>query len=140
MTTLGGNAWDCINPSTLNGASTDVSVSTARDTTGIGSYASSTSANYTSNDGSGWINVRFDTVLSGAPIVKIPVDPTNASSTGPNFYRYSCKTNNTFEIDASLESDAYGTGSADDNKSAKDGGNNTTRYEVGTDLKILGTL
>lgn len=141
MTTLGGNSWNCNNPSTLNGAIPQISVSTARDTAGIGGYASSTLVNYTLNEGSGWINVRFDTVSSGAPISKIPIDPTNASSTGagPYFYRYSCRSNNTFEIDATLESDAYKAGGTDD-KAASDGGNNATRYEIGTDLRILGTL
>ena len=37
-------------------------------------------------------------------------------------YRYVCdKTNVTYEINTRLESTAFGTGSTDDNKAAKDG-------------------
>ena len=123
---------------TTNGINSNVKVSTPLGTAGIGAYGSSSTP--TISDGTGWIKIDFGSVLSGPPISKLPIDPINASSTAPNFYRYAFKANNTFEIDATLESDAYGTGSADDNKSAKDGGNNATRYEAGTDLKILGTL
>ena len=133
--------WGDLAPTTtpVDGPNARVKVSTPAGTSGM-SVVYGSSSTPTLSDSTGWIKIDFGSVLSGPPISKLPIDPINASSTAPNFYRYAFKANNTFEIDATLESDAYGTGSADDNKSAKDGGNNATRYEAGTDLKILGTL
>lgn len=82
-----------------------------------------------------WIPVNFQGVTSGAPVSNLPLDPVNTdTSAGAYFYRYGCWTNNNFEIDAALESDAFTL--ADDRRS-KDGGNSPTRYEVGTDLRVL---
>ena len=106
-------------------------------------YASTTvtTANYTKNDGTGWVPVNFASVASSSspPIAKLPIDPINTFTSGnatstAYYYRYACLTNNTFEIDATLESEAYVT---DDPKARKDGGNLTYRYEVGTNLNIL---
>ena len=106
-------------------------------------YASSSQANYTKNDGTGWVPVNFASVAasSSPPIAKLPIDPVNTKASSL-YYRYACVTgasygNNTFELDATLESDAYKAGSTEDDKPAKDGGNSSTRYEVGTSLKIL---
>jgi len=106
-------------------------------------YNASTSDDVAKTDGTGWVpSMNFTTVSSGPPISKLPVDPINTATTGiagidSLYYRYACKTNNTFELDATLESDAFGPGSTDDNKASKDGGNSVMRYEVGTDLNIL---
>lgn len=78
-----------------------------------------------------WIPVSFQGVSSGAPISNLPLDPVNSIS---YYYRYGCWANNTFEIDAALESDAF---TVTDDRRVKDGGNSATRYEVGTDLRIL---
>jgi len=98
-------------------------------------------------DGTGWIPVNFDTLIGGSPISNLPLDPVNAYGTGNDAtnitnvtlsYRYACSVSPlTFEIDTVLESDAYTTGS--DNKLTSDGGNNSNFYEVGTNLRILGT-
>ena len=110
---------------------------------GFTGYASSSSDLYTKNDGTGWVPINFASVAasSSPPIAKLPIDPTSTKASSL-YYRYACVGNgvaagsNTFEIDATLESDAYGpTGT--DNKAAKDGGNSSTRYEVGTSLNIL---
>ena len=105
-------------------------------------YASSSLANYTKNDGTGWVPLNFASVAasSSPPIAKLPIDPVNTRS-GSLYYRYQCVNtasygNNTFELDATLESDAYKAGGTED-KPGKDGGNSSTRYEVGTSLKIL---
>lgn len=109
-------------------------------------YATATtSADLALANGKGWIpGFDFTTVTSGAPISKLPVDPTNTATSGGTvgidslYYRYGCRsTNNTFELDATLESSAYGPASTSDNKASKDGGNAVMRYEVGTDLTIL---
>lgn len=96
----------------------------------------------TSNDGgtgasgvNSWIPVNFAGVSSGAPVSNLPLDPVNTdTSAGAYFYRYGCWTNSAFEIDATLESDAF---TVVDDRRTKDGGNSTIRYEVGTDLRIL---
>ena len=107
-------------------------------------YASSTTALNTKNDSTGWVPVNFAGVASSSspPIAKVPIDPINSHGTNASttlYYRYACRTgaanaNNTFEIDATLESDAY---TVDDQKANKDGGNSTYRYEVGTNLNLL---
>jgi type II secretion system protein G len=58
-----------------------------------------------------------------------PIDPTN-SATGSYYYYYkSDATGANYELDARMETNtAFATG---------DGGNNTTYYEVGTNLTIL---
>ena len=111
-------------------------------------YASSSQTDYIKNNGLGWVPVNFASVAasSSPPIAKLPIDPTNTKS-GSLYYRYACVSsgisdsitgggNNTFELDATLESDAYKATGTDD-KPAKDGGNSSTRYEVGTSLNIL---
>lgn len=97
-------------------------------------------------DGTGWIPVNFDTLTGGSPISNLPIDPVNAldstnsvsNITNVSFmYRYAClQTPLAFEINAPLESIAY---TQTDNKMTSDGGNNSNYYEVGTNLKILGT-
>lgn len=108
-----------------------------------------TTAANTLIDGTGWLPVKFDGLSGGSPISSLPIDPTNKIVVGTSAlstvsdealaYRYVCDANDlTFEIDAKLESDAFGTGSTDDDKGAKDGGNNAFLYETGTKLTILG--
>jgi prepilin-type N-terminal cleavage/methylation domain-containing protein len=99
------------------------------------------------SDGTGWVPVNFDTLIGGSPISNLPVDPTNVVVTTTStaaavdstalVYRYGCSQSPlAFEIDATLESDAY---TVAENKRISDGGNNSSIYEVGTNLKILGT-
>jgi hypothetical protein len=98
-------------------------------------------------DGTGWIPVKLISLIGGSPISSMPLDPVNkivigastlnAPTNAAQMYRYACKkTPLGFEVDATLESSSYGPGGSDD-KSAKDGGNNSALYEVGTDLTIL---
>lgn len=96
-------------------------------------------------DGTGWIPVKLKALVSGTPISSFPVDPVNTIGTtaATNLvYRYACQNgSNTagkpafvFEIDASLESNAY---TSDDDKRAKDGGDNANVYEAGNSLELL---
>ncbi len=101
-------------------------------------------------DGTGWLPVNLTALTGGSPISNLPIDPintvTNAPSTpasGDFVYRYVCqnkagsgKPSYVFEIDAQLESDAF---TSEDDKRAKDGGDNANYYEVGTNLRLLGT-
>lgn len=94
-------------------------------------------------DGTGWIPINFDTLTGASPISPLPVDPVNSitnSSTVAStdlVYRYVCNSQFlTFEIDAQLESNTF---TVDDDKRRKDGGNNDNYFEVGTNLRLLGT-
>lgn len=96
-------------------------------------------------DGTGWIPVNLDSLTGGSPISTFPFDPVNTVVNGAStaaaitndalIYRYACKSSPLgFEVDTALESSAF---TVDDDKRAKDGGNNSNLYEVGTSLTIL---
>lgn len=100
-----------------------------------------TTASSTAIDGTGWIPVNLSAISGGSPISSLPLDPVNTvdSATAPTdaslSYRYSCEqTPLSFEVDAKLESEAFTT---IDNKAQRDGGNNATRLEVGTNTSII---
>lgn len=100
-------------------------------------------------DGTGWTPVNLTVLTGGSPISNYPLDPTNtiASLTAPTssdlVYRYVCQNSVTtagkpsylFELNAQLESAAY---TSEDDRRAKDGGNNVNYYEVGNSLRLLG--
>lgn len=136
-----GNAADRIFYS-YSGAITAITDSTLDGGTGSVPAAYSTTTP-SLIDSTGWIPVNFETLTSGSPISNLPLDPVNtisslsAVASTDLVYRYACRANNlTFEMNAQLESDAY---TVTDNKRTSDGGNNDNYYEVGTNLKILGT-
>lgn len=101
-------------------------------------------------DGTGWIPVNLKALTGGTPISSFPVDPVNtlaatAATSTDLVYRYACqngaptattKPPYIFEIDARLESNAY---TVEDNKMAKDGGDNDSFYESGNSLNLLPT-
>jgi len=96
-------------------------------------------------DGTGWIPVKFDTLTGGTPISNLPLDPVNtiSSVTAVAFtdtvYRYACSNVGSalqYEINATLESSDFTTSTND--RIRRDGGDNDSLYEVGTNLKILG--
>lgn len=116
------------------------------DTTLDGQSADEPSAvqsfNPSAADGTGWIPIDFTTISGGSPISNLPVDPVNTVAilsvvtTTDLVYRYACNaTTLTFEINAQLESQAF---TVDNDLRRKDGGNNHSIYEVGSNLKILG--
>ena len=125
-----------------------ITQSTLDSATGTGTLASQTASvtAAAATDGSGWIPVAFDNLTGGSPISNLPIDPTNAIISPDTvagitkaslMYRYACSvTPLAFEIDASLESAAY---TVNDDKLASDGGGNASFYEVGINLKIMGT-
>jgi len=121
-----------ISDATLDGGSTSVPAA-----------GQVTNANLANTDGTGWLPVNLSALPSGSPISNLPVDPSNTIATPSSVantdlvYRYVCSEKTLkYEIDATLESSAY---TVSDNKMTKDGGNNSSYYEVGTDLKLLGT-
>jgi len=97
--------------------------------TATGSF-NSTTTNATAQavNGTGWIPVNLASLTSGAPISNFPLDPTNSGNLA---YWYKCDgTKKTFEVSAVLESTEYSA------KMTTDGGNDSARYEVGTDLTL----
>ena len=80
-----------------------------------------------SSNGAGWVKVNLSTQKS-VSVPTLPIDPVNS---GTEVYRYSSN-GTAWEIDASLESTQQSS------KMASDGGNCDTRYEVGSDLTLLG--
>lgn len=120
-------------------------VGTAYDATG----SIVTAANSGKVDGTGWIPVNLKVLTGGTPISSFPVDPintvaTSAATSTDLVYRYACQNASPtaspskpayiFEIDAVLESNAY---KVEDNKMAKDGGDNDSFYESGNSLNVL---
>lgn len=98
-----------------------------------------TAANLNLVDGNGWIPVNLSGLTGGSPIERFPQDPTNTISNlaivdvTDNVYRYVCEaTTLVFEVDANLESTKYAA------NEGTDGGNNSSLYEAGTNLALLG--
>jgi len=120
--TLAGNSSTCY----FHGSSTAVG-------SGCGGRYTTATTNSTTSlknvTGTGWIPVNFSAISSGAPISVEPVDPINNNT---NYYSYAADTTNqTFELDAKMESTRYQTGGSSDVEST-DGGSSSTIYEVGT--------
>ena len=79
-------------------------------------------------DGAGWLPVNMNQVSSGSPLSAYPRDPKN---TATYYYSYACDAaNNTFELNANMESVRYASGGSDDTEGT-DGGNNANVFEVG---------
>ncbi len=77
-------------------------------------------------DGSGWVKVNLSAQKS-VSVSTLPVDPINDVA---NHYTY-CSDGNSWEINAVLESDQQ------KGKMDKDGGDEGTRYEVGSSLAMI---
>ena len=76
-------------------------------------------------DGIGWVTpLDLRKTSGGAPLSKLPIDPSNGAT---YFYAFKCSTDNTWEINANLESDKYSP------QEAGDGGSTSTYYEIGND-------
>lgn len=135
-----------------------VNVTEGSDVTSGSTFDSSDMCTATTTDkvslvnGNGWVPVNFTVITGGSPISNLPLDPVNnvdvatAPDNGDLVYRYACQEAaavpapaNVFEIDAVLESAAYGPSGTDD-KSATDGGDNSNYYEVGTNLRLIGNV
>lgn len=101
----------------MGGANADCSSAFATTTSQTAAY---------SVDGTGWIPVKLDALTGGSPISNLPVDPTNDST---YHYGYRCS-GTTFEVNAKLESSEYTS------KMTNDGGNNSDRIEMGTNLSL----
>ena len=80
----------------------------------------------------GWVNVLLANTSGGSPLSVLPMDPQN---TVTNYYVFEADSATTkFELNANMESTKY---AAAYEPTAKDGGDNTAVYEVGTNLTLL---
>ena len=101
-------------------------------TTGITACSSTYVNASTTVDAGGWVNIDFTGMTTGAPLARLPIDPVNKA---PNFYVFASQTNETYEIDANMESTRYANEGGDDVEST-DGGDNDDWYEVGNDSEL----
>ena len=86
----------------------------------------STDGNQRVTDGSGWVKVNLGAQQS-VSVPTLPVDPTNSTAL---HYTY-CSDGTGWEINAALESQQQ------DDKMVNDGGDELTRYEVGSTLSLI---
>lgn len=99
-------------------------------------YQCAASSSYMKTNGAGWIPINFTSYLSGQAgsiISKIPVDPTNQSSSRL-YYTYTTNGND-YEITAAMESAKYKIGGSGDVIS-NDGSDLATVYAKGTNLTL----
>lgn len=80
-------------------------------------------------DGKGWIPLNFSSVSQGLPFSSLPIDPLNSATYN---YRFGVSVSSkTYEINTVFESPQ------NKDKLSNDNGNDTSVYELGTDLTIL---
>lgn len=123
------------------GTSTVIYLSLPDTSTTCASYALATSTGYTYHcsptstyqkaDGTGWIPVNFAGVASLA-MARLPIDPSQ-NATSSLYYSYI--PGGSWELNALMESSAYGLGGAKD-LSSTDGGDAYWLHEKGTNLTL----
>ncbi len=79
-------------------------------------------------DGTGWVHVNLVSPQN-LMLKTLPVDPLNNSA----YHYVYCANNDNFEINAVLEADTQ-------QKMVNDGGDDANKYEVGTDLTLVGNV
>ncbi|MEK7149904.1 MAG: type II secretion system protein [Patescibacteria group bacterium] len=107
------------------------SIATAGNLPGGTTACTSNTTSTSVTSGTGWIPIIFSGIPGGSPISREPVDPTNSETYK---YAYACNSSNQYELDAKLESIKY---TSTNNLGVNDGGNNSSAYEVGTDLTLI---
>lgn len=105
-------------------------------TTGNGCAGAGSANATTTADGNGWVAVDLENITGGSPLSRLPIDPVETST---YFYGYACGRGGSqynYELDAKMESTKYSAGGGSDVESnTKDGGDNATHYEIGSDLR-----
>ncbi len=94
-------------------------------------YGCAPISTYAKTNGTGWVPVNLSNISSGSPLSKLPVDPTNTTSTN-NYYTYVGNSSN-WALSTLLESSKYLSQTA-----GKDGGYDPGRYEKGSSLAMIG--
>ncbi|HEY4496951.1 MAG TPA: type II secretion system protein, partial [Candidatus Paceibacterota bacterium] len=96
------------------------------------SYKCATEDNLRRVDGNGWIPINFtESSFGGSPLSVLPIDPVNASD-GGLYYTY---VKGSWELTAKMESNKFSSGGSHDTETS-DGGNNDSRYQLGSRLEI----
>ena len=92
-------------------------------------YSCSNSTNYRKMDGTGWVPVNFTSIQdqAGAIFTSLPIDPSN-TVTDSYYYTY---IPGSWALSATMESTKYSEVNA-----STDGGQSTTRYEIGNELTL----
>lgn len=130
-------------PEVASNASSSIYVSLS--SAGSSGYVTTSAATLQNASTTGWIKMNFTGLSTGNALSGLPIDPTNTYSASGLYYRWGCNYASgiyQYEVDASLESAKYKpscTASNCDDKSARDGGNSSTRYETGNNLNVLPT-
>jgi hypothetical protein len=93
-------------------------------------------AGQTGVDGTGWLPFQFSSSSVGSPLLKLPLDPVNNPDKGLVYIMACDSKNQTFKLEAKLESVAYNKGGSKDLVST-DKGIDPNLYEVGTNLNIV---
>ena len=96
-------------------------------------YRCATAANLQKVDGTGWLPVNFSSISSGAPLATLPIDPVNDDANA-QYYAFTAN-GRKYEVFSVLESEKNFLGGPND-KLSSDGGDDFSRYEVGSDLAI----
>lgn len=83
-------------------------------------------------DSTGWIDINFTNISSGAPLSNLPVDPVNNTT---NNYVWASNDSEEYELNANMESTRYAN-TGDDDVESTDGGDNDDAYEIGNDPSL----
>lgn len=87
------------------------------------SYNCVTTSTLTNVDGTGWVPVNFNQLSTGSPLARLPIDPTNTTSSG----RYYTYIKGSYKLSAAMESQKQLS------KASSDGGINNTRFELSSE-------
>ncbi len=79
-------------------------------------------------DGTGWIPVNLTLISSGSPLSKLPIDPTNTSSS--NLYYAYVMSGTNYQLTAHMESQKYVS------QEAASGGADLAMYKIGSNINI----
>jgi prepilin-type N-terminal cleavage/methylation domain-containing protein len=96
---------------------------------GAWSYHCAASSTYRRTDGTGWVPINFNAYSGGSLLTKLPVDPTNTTSTDL-YYTYETDGLGGYKFSAFFESQK------DAPLMASDGGGDPELYEKGTNLAL----
>lgn len=119
----------------LASQNTGLTAATLRCTAGACAGGVSSTAVEPDNSPTNWLNQDLTLIPGGSPLAALPLDPTNNAT---YFYGFSASsTNNVFEFNANMESTRYNSGADSVEANSADGGDQTTCYEVGTNINLI---
>ena len=96
---------------------------------GGAAYACVSSTSSTRVDGTGWVPVNLGALGTQAALSALPLDPTNATSSGL-YFTYMTGSDGTWKLSAAMQTSRYVS------QAGIDGGTDPVRYEQGSDLQL----